>query len=409
MSIPSGSVAGGMRSTREERIPILWPERLERTGFIETLTMMGIRGGIPGWKQIEQESEILRRQIETGEMSWPPSDGLYRILLDGMGREPPPLGDLSPHSFPFFMGLPSILRVAETLLAMSQGAPPWLQQQTIATTLHEIYHLSRWRHFGRRVYVIERDTFELLANSDLPDMPAEYLVAPLPHFYVRFPDGVFHFDVAGDPVPQPAEGVMVGFHPAEPSPGKKREVSFLITGRSPNDPADDNVAFVAALVRPDAPVSQFALPDAAHAVEKFGQKELSETVPRAVIALCLYLQSEHPVLEPVPARPRKDPALYSGKKRRRIKKENERTSALGYIRVGRVVEDVKGVTRDATGRWKLDHQVWVRGHWRWQAHGPKHQLRKLIFIRPYMKGPDLAESLTIRAAKVQPARRREKR
>jgi hypothetical protein len=32
----------------------------------------------------------------------------------------------------------------------------------------------------------------------------------------------------------------------------------------------------------------------------------------------------------------------------------------------------------------------VRGHWRRQPHGQENLERKLIWIRPYYKGPDLA-------------------
>jgi hypothetical protein len=35
----------------------------------------------------------------------------------------------------------------------------------------------------------------------------------------------------------------------------------------------------------------------------------------------------------------------------------------------------------------------VRGHWRRQSHGPESQDRKLIWIRPYYKGPDLAATI----------------
>ncbi|GGM82813.1 hypothetical protein GCM10012275_61650 [Longimycelium tulufanense] len=34
------------------------------------------------------------------------------------------------------------------------------------------------------------------------------------------------------------------------------------------------------------------------------------------------------------------------------------------------------------------HHRWVvRGHWRWQAHGPDHTLRKRIYITDHLKGP----------------------
>jgi hypothetical protein len=32
---------------------------------------------------------------------------------------------------------------------------------------------------------------------------------------------------------------------------------------------------------------------------------------------------------------------------------------------------------------------WVRGHWRDQAHGPRHELRRLQWIEPYLKGDDI--------------------
>lgn len=32
----------------------------------------------------------------------------------------------------------------------------------------------------------------------------------------------------------------------------------------------------------------------------------------------------------------------------------------------------------------------VRGHWRQQPHGPGGRERKLLWIRPHYKGPDLA-------------------
>lgn len=392
-----------MAKSRRNVLPALWPERVERTGLIEQLQMLGAK--VPGWKQVEAEAAEVRRRIAAGETEWPPRDGLHRTFLAAMGRTDELLPDFDPNRFACFIGLPSMLRLAETMLGVMAG-PPELAMQVLATTAHEIYHLSRWRHYGRRVYMLERDTFELLANTDLPDMPAEHLLAPLPHFYVLFPDNAFQFDVVNDPVPQPAEGVMVAFDRPEPTPGRPREISFLITGRSPRDLTDDNVAYISAGVRPETPISQLEMPDAAAVVTAVGKDDLSRTVPRAVLALCLYLQSEHPAIEPVAPPPRRDLSKLSPRKRRKAEAQLARVSSLGYIRVGRSREDVPGVVRDPAGKWKLDHQVWVRGHWRWQAYGPRHSLRKLILIRPHLRGPDLAESEAIRAGKVEPARRR---
>jgi hypothetical protein len=39
----------------------------------------------------------------------------------------------------------------------------------------------------------------------------------------------------------------------------------------------------------------------------------------------------------------------------------------------------------------LDKRFVVRGHWRMQSYGEKHSLRKSMWIKPYWKGPELAE------------------
>lgn len=47
-------------------------------------------------------------------------------------------------------------------------------------------------------------------------------------------------------------------------------------------------------------------------------------------------------------------------------------------------------------------QFIVRGHWRNQAHGPGHQLRKQIWIQPFWKGPE-ETAILLRSHKVDPS------
>jgi hypothetical protein len=42
-------------------------------------------------------------------------------------------------------------------------------------------------------------------------------------------------------------------------------------------------------------------------------------------------------------------------------------------------------TRDS---FKVSTQFLVRGHWRWQPHGPNHSLRRRQWIQPFWKGPE---------------------
>ena len=57
--------------------------------------------------------------------------------------------------------------------------------------------------------------------------------------------------------------------------------------------------------------------------------------------------------------------------------------------------------RQGTAGWKIAQRFIVRGHWRNQAHGPRHQLRTRKWIQPHWKGPkDVAEAL-VRAFEVE--------
>jgi len=48
---------------------------------------------------------------------------------------------------------------------------------------------------------------------------------------------------------------------------------------------------------------------------------------------------------------------------------------------------------DTTGP-RLTHRFLVRGHWTHQPYGPNRALRRLIYIEPYVKGPDGAPLTT---------------
>lgn len=382
----------------------LWMERLT---LLDDFEQWGI-GRMPSWDQIERESADYRRRIESGEIEWPPTASPLAPMFARMGRWDTAPPQFDPRCVLCFVHLPSIAAILRRLDELARRTPAGLIDNLIDTTAHELFHLAMWRHYGKRVYLLGRRTLDLLAETDLPDVPAEHLRAPLSSFYLRLPEGAYHFDVEQDPEPQPAEGVFVAFDQAEAEPGRPRELSLLFTGRSRHGTEDDNVAYVSALIGPDTPISDITLPGADRAVRSVGGRALGETIPRVILGLCLYLQSEHPELEAVPPPARKDPALArSTKKRRKIEQQNARTSALGYIRVGREAAGPANETRRGEGSGRaLDHQVWVRGHWRHQPYGPGRTLRRWRWIRPHLRGPDLAESERIRAARIQPARRR---
>lgn len=54
---------------------------------------------------------------------------------------------------------------------------------------------------------------------------------------------------------------------------------------------------------------------------------------------------------------------------------------------GRLKAAIKGGLGDGAS-WKLESKFVVRGHWRNQAYGPQHSLRRRKWIEPYWKGPE---------------------
>jgi hypothetical protein len=54
----------------------------------------------------------------------------------------------------------------------------------------------------------------------------------------------------------------------------------------------------------------------------------------------------------------------------------------------------------AHAAWQLQHRVQVRGHWRNQAYGPGRADRRLRWIEPHWRGPDMAEIVSRRVYEV---------
>jgi hypothetical protein len=86
--------------------------------------------------------------------------------------------------------------------------------------------------------------------------------------------------------------------------------------------------------------------------------------------------------------------IESSLQRRDVFRAAKKASRLPYINVGAsvptVVYDESQAPLGATKR-KLSIRFTVRGHWRNQACGPERQNRELRFIKPYNKGPEMAE------------------
>jgi hypothetical protein len=75
---------------------------------------------------------------------------------------------------------------------------------------------------------------------------------------------------------------------------------------------------------------------------------------------------------------------------RKKQRARQKTRSMFAVRELRPPANRFGRT-ETVGSWRLDHRVRVRGHFRWQPHGPKSALRRLQFIAEHYRGPDEGE------------------
>lgn len=312
-----------------------------------------------------------------------------------------------------------------------------VEEAVRAEQSHLLYHKAMWRAHGRRVLVLDPTTYTLLAHSDLPAFPSRMLGAPWPAFYIQLPPRAFEFEVydvrARRVDKRYAEGVAVAIDHAEPEYDGVRELAFMVMGENEgNGSQGRNCAFAGMRFGPDSTLDQFSFRDerynptpfATHGVgmetgvsygdaDYEGSHELRVEIPRVIIGLLLYLASEHPDIMPVPPIVRRTfPEIRSPIQRQRAL-ANQATKLRNVTRLPVLVigsrldaeaQRVRAkldVEATRTGkRWTLDRQVWVRGHYRQQAYGPGRLERRVVWIRPFLRGPDAAESMAIRAARV---------
>lgn len=389
------------------RLEPLWMERLEESRFFDDLDLIGL--GRLTWASLMNEADAMRSRYEAGE-PWPPREVVDHIVPPQgsmFARELPARFD--PESFLGFFSLPTILagiHAMERALRVL-GATESFMNSALATTVHELYHLTRFRHYGKKVYALDMQTYELLLQTDLPDMPLRYLRPPIPEFYLVLPEGHnLTVEAAGDV--QPIEGVMVSFPDVEDAlySSEARELSLLVVGKSPRGVADDNLNFLSGAIRADTSIRNVAV----HEVH--GERGPFRDLLHVLLGTVLYLASEHPMLEPVPPVVVNLDAIKNPRKRAKAEKRLGRYTRLAYVCIRSELDIPSAApvsdSAHSIGR-RLDHTVWVRGHWRNQPYGEGRTQRKWIWIRPHTRGPDMAESMRIQVSRIRPARSKKRK
>lgn len=130
------------------------------------------------------------------------------------------------------------------------------------------------------------------------------------------------------------------------------------------------------------------------AAPPFDDAEARRRVTDFLLLLTLYRLTAMPdEREELPRRPAgRAPAT----KPHKLRAERRRWTLFRVVRL-RPPADRFGrpdAARGESGSWRLDHRVRVRGHFRLQAHGPGHSLRRLQWIAAHERGPHEAPART---------------
>jgi hypothetical protein len=428
----------GVCMPNPEYHPIFWPEMCEAEK-----ENYAVR--IESWEQLLREEshtrQLLFREQDLGRLFKVGQNHLNRRRY---GTVPPyiPPEKFNLRNMQCFVYLPSVYEECEKFAKfaskMQTVAPEYREQyseQVRHEMAHSIYLHAMWRNHGRRVYVLDQVTYSLLAETPLPDLPAEILAAPDHSFYLKVPKNSFQFGVwnphTGETDYQNVEGIMVGIDTIDPDSPNVRELTFMVVGEG-DKVENRNIAFISIALGPDAKLSDVCFSELSDSFRQLlpevhqkmiprssEDQQIGVIAPRVILGFLLYLQSEHPDVEPVPPAARRHFKEIKSPKQREQALKNQAQRLRGATRlpilyVGRhLAEEVEAEAAalqemaekgDESARRALDHPVRVPGHHKRQWYGKGNSLWKIIFIRPYWKGPDVAEYLKVRAAKLQQAR-----
>lgn len=370
--------------------------------FEETEREFRVRSSLnmPTVKEIDQYIAVMQQMINEGKLKWP------FVEFTALHKDENILGDyeipikpgvFDPRVPAAFRLIPCVGQYMDTVHRMAKdlGLNADAEAGQAWAILYNMYH---WKKSGRRVYVMSPELYELLRVTKLPDWYISDVNFPLHSFYLLFPPNAFVFNVGSDPKPQPAEGMFIGINDVIGNPNDSRELSMVVTGKSKIGSHDDNLAWGQLGLGPHTklPEIKFAGYDRVAAI---GGTVMTHTLPHIILAFVLYLESEHPDLVSVQGPKRQSfNEVRSPKIREKLlRKQDERFKAisrLSYIHVGSNIGRSlrSGIVLPGTGR-PLMVQQNVAGHFKMQAHGPKMELRKKIFVHDYLRGPDVAEQV----------------
>lgn len=261
-----------------------------------------------------------------------------------------------------------------------------------------------WAELGFPAINLTHDFYRAIAVTDFGEVGDDPLLLPFPTFVLRLPESLRGKEAATPlflyPLPTHRVTVAEGVRPPVYSEEKDRairpdEVTFDVTRMSLTSEPDEDAFERGSFTQWNngVPYNMF-LTGRVEAIDKLdplearvssamGQSfdpELTKRARRVLANTLLYINANGGLPPekkigpdvPVEREHRTEPRFRVG-----------RPIKLGARLKGAIREGLSG-----GASWKLDSRFVVRGHWRNQAYGPEHSLRRKQWIEPYWKGPE---------------------
>lgn len=289
---------------------------------------------------------------------------------------------------------PGFDEVVKTLFKGDEG---------IGATAIGNHRFIAWHELGgQRVYEVSPGLTQQLQDTELRGLNTEDLKLPYPAIYIQLPPAGEHsLYIANDKTQPPVEGIYL-VEDNERKAGRCWHV--MVAGKWPRpdqkSPLEDVVHFFRILLPEGLTIDQ-ALERSRQDMKgwnlvqpaKFELMDAWEPLFRFAMNVVIYATWGEAERESVwrdkEARhvsERMHKAAKGSTKREKLRQQLRDMDTRVYTYLGR---SLRPEPKEAASTGKpLEVRVRVQGHWRNQAHGPGHSLRKLIWIKPFWRGSD---------------------
>jgi hypothetical protein len=269
-----------------------------------------------------------------------------------------------------------------------------------------LFHIYLMKKSHEKIYYVTPQLAAKLAQTDL-NVDSYFIKSPFREIYIQIDPGLFTItDIQGT---YPVRGFYVYLKDDKQTDIK--EIRIMASAKLPDTeeiPFNDSL-FYYKFHLTKGKVKEQIKSDIEKNVQgkmeeiiRFGGKQNIDHIEEFtyfVFNILLYITSKNPdIREQLPIDFK---AKIEGKKSvakiRKLQKMAGRSTSYPIIIIGDNIKDetnqVEEIRRaGGIGNWKLTKRVHVSGHWRTQWYGGSEAKEsKVIFIEPYIKGPELAD------------------